>query len=215
MVEQNGVGVAYAVPDQAEMEADQRKGVKSLGPLESQLMEALWSAAGLSVQDVIDRLGSAHNYKTVMTVLNRLVQKGLLERQLDGRAYRYHASQGRDEFLRSAADEVVHQYMESFGGNATEYLADAVDAVAPRPARAAFEPARAAFEPARAAFEPPGAAFEPPRAAFEPPRAAFEDVSPSPHVHEPAPRQVPIVAIVLTALALQIVTFFLARRGVR
>ncbi len=200
MVEQNGVGVAYAVPHQAdtesgqEMEADQRKGVKSLGPLESQLMEALWSAAGLSVQDVIDRLGSGHNYKTVMTVLNRLVQKGLLERQLDGRAYRYQASQGRDEFLRSAADEVVHQYMESFGGNATEYLADAVDAVAPRPARVAVEPARAAFEP---------------------PRAAFEDVSPPPHVHEPAPRQVPIVAIVLTALALQIVTFFLARRGVR
>ncbi len=200
MVEQNGVGVAYAVPHQAgmesaqEMESDQRKGVKSLGPLESQLMEALWSAAGLSVQDVIDRLGSGHNYKTVMTVLNRLVQKGLLERQLDGRAYRYHASQGRDEFLRSAADEVVHQYMESFGGNATEYLADAVDAVAPRPARVAFEPSRAAFEP---------------------PRAAFEDVPPPPHVHEPAPRQVPIAAIVLTALALQIVTLFLARRGVR
>ena len=200
MVEQNGVGVAYAVPHQAdtesdqEMESDQRKGVKSLGPLESQLMEALWSAAGLSVQDVIDRLGSAHNYKTVMTVLNRLVQKGLLERQLDGRAYRYHASQGRDEFLRSAADEVVYQYMESFGGNATQYLADAVDAVAPRPARVAVEPSRPAFEP---------------------PRAALEGVSPPPHVHEPAPRQVPIVAIVLTALALQIVTFFLARRGVR
>ncbi len=180
MVEQNGVGAAYAVPDQAEMEPDQRKGVKSLGPLESQLMEAVWSAAGLSVQDVVDRLGPGHNYKTVMTVLNRLVQKGLLERRLDGRAYRYHASLGRDEFLRSAADEVVHQYIESFGGNATEYLADAVDAVAPRPAR-----------------------------------AAFEDVPPPPLVHEPAPRQAPIAAILLTALALQIVTFFLARRGVR
>ena len=187
MVEQNGAGAAYAVPDQAEIEPDQRKGVKSLGPLESQLMEAVWSAAGLSVQDVIDRLGPGHNYKTVMTVLNRLVQKGLLERRLDGRAYRYHASLGRDEFLRSAADEVVHQYIESFGGNATEYLADAVDAVAPRPARAAFEP----------------------------PRAAFEDVPPPPPVHGPAPRQAPIAAIVLTALALQIVTFFLARRGVR
>ena len=115
-----------------------------------------------------------------MTVLNRLVQKSLLERRLDGRAYRYHASLWRDEFLRSAADEVVHQYIESFGGNATEYLADAVDAVAPRPAR-----------------------------------AAFEDVPPPPLVHEPAPRQAPIAAILLTALALQIVTFFLARRGVR
>ncbi len=181
MVEQNGVGAAYAVPDQAETEPDQKKGVKSLGPLESQLMEALWDAAELSVQGVVDRLGPGHNYKTVMTVLNRLVQKGLLERQLDGRAYRYHASEGRDEFLRSAADEVVYQYMESFGGNATEYLAAAVAAVAPRPAH-----------------------------------PMFEHVPPPPPVHEPdAPRRVPIAAIVLTALVLQIVTFFLARRGVR
>ena len=63
----------------------------------------------------MDRLGGG-NYKTVMTVLNRLVEKEMLTRELDGRAYRYHPAHGRDEFLRAAADGLVRGYVEAFGG---------------------------------------------------------------------------------------------------
>lgn len=110
----------------------------ALGTLEAGIMEALWgSSPELSVQDVCDALGPGHNYKTVMTVLNRLVEKGLLSRQLDGRAYRYRPRQTRTEFLRSAAGELVRGYLEAFGDDAAEHLAGAAGAAAPRP-----EPAR-------------------------------------------------------------------------
>ncbi|MCH8199723.1 MAG: BlaI/MecI/CopY family transcriptional regulator, partial [Chloroflexi bacterium] len=110
-----------------------RRARGALGALETRLMEALWgSASELSVQGVSDALGPGHNYKTVMTVLNRLVEKGLLMRELDGRAYRYRPSQSRPQFLRSTADELVRGYLDAYGPEAAAHLASAAGA-APAP----------------------------------------------------------------------------------
>ena len=123
-----------------EASSEQKRAVKSLGSLEAQLMDVLWDAdEELSGQAVVDRLGQDHNYKTVMTVLNRLVEKDLLGRRLDGRAYRYSARQGRDAFLRSAADKLVSEYVDAFGGRAAEHLALAIDAFSPRSQRIPVE----------------------------------------------------------------------------
>lgn len=112
-------------------ETERKTPVTSLGPLETRLMDAAWSAGrSLSVQDVVDRLGGG-NYKTVMTVLNRLVEKEMLARELDGRAYRYRPTHGRDEFLRAAADGLVRGYVEAFGGDAANHLADAARVASP------------------------------------------------------------------------------------
>ena len=109
--------------------SERRRPRGALGALETRLMEALWgSASELSVQGVSDALGPGHNYKTVMTVLNRLVDKGLLTRELDGRAYRYRPSQTRPQFLRSAANELVRGYVEAYGPDAAEHLASAAGA---------------------------------------------------------------------------------------
>ena len=111
-----------------------RRARGALGALESRLMEVLWGAASeLSVQGVSDALGPGHNYKTVMTVLNRLVEKGLLARELDGRAYRYRPSQSRPQFLRSAADQLVRGYVDAYGPEAAAHLASAAGAGAPPP----------------------------------------------------------------------------------
>lgn len=119
-------------------EATERKTqVTSLGPLETRLMDVAWSAGrSLSVQDVVDRLGGA-NYKTVMTVLNRLVEKEMLARELDGRAYRYRPTQCREAFLRAAADGLVRGYLEAYGSDAASHLADAAGTAAPAPPPAA------------------------------------------------------------------------------
>ena len=104
--------------------------VTSLGPLETRLMDVAWSTGrSLSVQEVVDRLGGG-NYKTVMTVLNRLVEKKMLARELDGRAYRYSPTQERGAFLRAAADGLVRGYVEAFGDDAASHLADAAGVVA-------------------------------------------------------------------------------------
>ena len=67
---------------------DAKKTYRTLGPLETELMEAIWNSEGpLSVQGIIDKLDTAHNYKTVMTVLNRLVDKLLLGACSGGEMY--------------------------------------------------------------------------------------------------------------------------------
>ena len=61
------------------------------------------------------------------------LEKELLERKLDGRAFRYHPQQTRAAFLKSAAAEMVEGYLQDYGQDATTHLSSAVDAVAPRP----------------------------------------------------------------------------------
>ena len=95
-------------------------------------MNTLWaSPADLSVQEVCTALGPRSNYKTVMTVLNRLVEKELLTRQLNGRAYRYRTSLSREDFLRSMARDMVRGFVQSYGPEAGFHVAEAAAAIAP------------------------------------------------------------------------------------
>lgn len=97
---------------------------RGLGVLESRLMEALWASSDpLSVQDIREMLGSVDNYKTVMTVLNRLVEKDLLVRNLDGRAYRYRPTQDRESFVESSAQELIRGFADAYGPGAVDRLA--------------------------------------------------------------------------------------------
>ena len=139
MVEQNGHSPSRSTASTTSGAV--RKTARVLGTLESQLMEVLWkSSSELSVQQVCDALGPGHNYKTVMTVLNRLVEKELLERKLDGRAYRYRPQLTRSSFLRSAADDMVQGYLQAYGQDAAGHLSSAVDTVAPKPPGGSLPP---------------------------------------------------------------------------
>jgi predicted transcriptional regulator len=65
-----------------------------LGPLETEVMQVLWDAAQpLSVRDVLDVLNRDRAerlaYTTVMTVLARLADKGVLVRTRQGRGFVY------------------------------------------------------------------------------------------------------------------------------
>lgn len=96
-------------------------------------MNAAWSADGpLSVQEAAEGVGGG-NYKTVMTVLNRLVEKDMLAREMSGRAYRYRPAILRASFLRAAADGLVRDYLASFGPDAASHLAEAAGASTPQP----------------------------------------------------------------------------------
>ena len=68
------------------------------GTLELRVMETLWRRAdGVTVRDLQpDFPGSA--YTTLMTTLDRLHRKGVLERRKDGRAFVYTPICSRDAF---------------------------------------------------------------------------------------------------------------------
>ena len=69
-----------------------------LGRLETLVMDCLWQdAEALSVRDVALRLNGPWAYTTLMTTLDRLFKKNLLNREPKGRAFVYRARLSRAE----------------------------------------------------------------------------------------------------------------------
>ncbi len=70
----------------------------AMGELEQAVMDILWNRPEpLSVRDVHEVLARDRDlaYTTVMTVLDRLAKKGLVVRNLDGRAWLYRPATSR------------------------------------------------------------------------------------------------------------------------
>ena len=89
-----------------------REGTGLLGPLEGEVMEALWaSPKPLSVRTVLERLNEGRRlplaYTTVMTVLDSLHRKSWVLREMDARAYRYRPAFSRAEAAAKALREVL------------------------------------------------------------------------------------------------------------
>jgi predicted transcriptional regulator len=72
-----------------------------LGPTEARLMNLAWEKGPLTVKKALFHLGSKNEraYTTVMTVLGRLAEKGLLKKTKEGRLFVYEPATGKDEFV--------------------------------------------------------------------------------------------------------------------
>lgn len=74
---------------------------RPLGELELAVMEALWRRAPASVKDVGQALPERHlAYTTIMTTLDRLHKKGLLDRDKQGHAFLYRPRMDRATYER-------------------------------------------------------------------------------------------------------------------
>lgn len=89
----------------------------ALYDLEADIMDVVWSSDwdAFSVRDVLEVLEEERDiaYTTVMTTVKRLFDKGLLEREKDGRRYLYSPVLGREEFHAQMAVEVMRSLPES------------------------------------------------------------------------------------------------------
>ena len=84
-----------------------------LGHLEVTVMEILWAQGESSVHSVIERLRQRRAYTTVMTTLDRLFKKGLLDRRKAERAFLYSPRVSRPEWEQQRADELVAGFLNS------------------------------------------------------------------------------------------------------
>lgn len=81
---------------------------RPMGALESAVLEQIWSEpAGLTPRDVLDRLDEDLAYTTVMTIMTRLWNKGLLDRMKEGRAYRYRPLQSESDHIAAKMSEAL------------------------------------------------------------------------------------------------------------
>lgn len=106
-----------------------KKGIRQvLGDLEADIMEQMWLRSPASVREVHDSLAENRTiaYTTVMTVMGRLAQKGVLKRQQRGRAFLYQPTCSREEFCSNAVNTVVEGLLGGFGEPVLSQFVDSV-----------------------------------------------------------------------------------------
>jgi predicted transcriptional regulator len=99
-----------------------------LGPLEQRLLSALWMRGNATVREMLDVSNNRLAYTTVMTTLDRLYKKQLLNRTAEGRAFRYSPRYTQEELEKAAVGETIRQLLGS-GAPASLPLSYLVEAV--------------------------------------------------------------------------------------
>ncbi|HWW79237.1 MAG TPA: BlaI/MecI/CopY family transcriptional regulator [Steroidobacteraceae bacterium] len=102
--------------------------------LEYDILAKLWELGVGSVRELHEQLGQREGlvYTTTAKVVDRLREKGLIERQPRGRAFIYRPRVAREEVEGARARKAVSRLFGTAPHAAVAALVDAVDAVDPK-----------------------------------------------------------------------------------
>ena len=100
-----------------------------LGPLEIEIMKIVWANGAMNVRAVARQMQRELAYTTVMTTLDRLFKKGLLEREMADRAFVYSPKLSREEWDRHRAGEMMSGFLTGPVESRDLLLSCLVDAV--------------------------------------------------------------------------------------
>lgn len=100
---------------------DRRRSILDLAPFELDCMNALWPMEEATVRQVQQALSTRRPraYTTIMTILDRMAQKGVVARRKVGRTYVYRANLRPTE----AQEKAIQQVVAGFFGGSREALA--------------------------------------------------------------------------------------------
>jgi predicted transcriptional regulator len=99
-----------------------------IGPFERRVLQELWSQGSATVRELVADGTIRRAYTTVMTTMDRLYKKGLLDRVPEGRAFRYTPRFTSEELQRDRALESIRQLLGSGGASSLplSYLVEAL-----------------------------------------------------------------------------------------
>lgn len=93
-----------------------------ISPAEMQVMERLWADSPRSAEDLAQALGPVNDWSeaTVRTLIGRLVKKGAVEAQAEGRRYAYRPALSRADYEALESESLVDRL---FAGELTPLVA--------------------------------------------------------------------------------------------
>lgn len=107
-----------------------KNSIKILGDLELEIMEIVWSLEQASVRDVLSSLEKRKKiaYTTIMTVMTRLHDKGILKRTMDkSGAFVYVAVKDKESFLANASEKIIRSFLKEYGDVAVAQFIDIIE----------------------------------------------------------------------------------------
>jgi len=109
--------------------AGPRHSILDLAPLELECLSVLWPMGEGTVRDIHRALAASRPraYTTVLTIMDRLEQKGIVARRKVGRAFHYRARLSAEEARLKAVEKIV----EGFFDGSSEALAAHLSSLAP------------------------------------------------------------------------------------
>ena len=107
----------------------------ALHELEAEIMEEVWRQGETTVKLVMEALNRKAKppraYTTYMTVMQRLDDKGLLDRTRSGRSDNYTPTLSRDEYQELRASAQVQGLVDEFGDVALAHFAKSLQTLDP------------------------------------------------------------------------------------
>lgn len=94
--------------------AGPRHSILDLAPLELECLSVLWPLGEGTVRDIHRALAAIRPraYTTVLTIMDRLEQKGIVARRKVGRAFHYQARLSVEEARLKAVEKIVEGFFE-------------------------------------------------------------------------------------------------------
>jgi BlaI family transcriptional regulator, penicillinase repressor len=98
------------------------KDVPTISEAESVVMEVLWRTSPIATEDVVAALKSRQDWQepTIKTLISRLLKKGAISAERDGRRYLYSPVLERDQWLSSESKGLLDRL---FGGRVAPLVA--------------------------------------------------------------------------------------------
>ena len=112
-----------------------KENIKILGELESEIMYIVWMNDQASVRFVLLKLEKSRKiaYTTVMTVMARLYDKGILKRKMDkSGAFIYIAVKDKKSFLANASEKIIKNFLKQYGEVAVAQFVDVLETYNPK-----------------------------------------------------------------------------------
>lgn len=106
-----------------------KKSIPKLSELEWEIMKPLWNEGPMAARDIFAVVPAEHGwaYKTVKTMLARLVKKGALVYDQIGNSYLYRPAYTREEMTRSIMGSFVDRVFDGALQPFMAYFAESVD----------------------------------------------------------------------------------------
>ena len=94
----------------------------TISDAESTVMDVLWTRSPLTAEQVVAALADRQDWReaTIKTLLNRLLKKGAVKAEAEGRRYRYSPAVAREDYVSAQSESLIERL---FGGRIAPLVA--------------------------------------------------------------------------------------------